>query len=364
MNVQKQHQMRFPISRGILVILACALPFSSDAQAGALKAMWAPGFRDGVSLFPTFRELGATVYEDTLSWSQISTRRPHNARNPRDPAYVWPSEVTRSIAEAKRYGMKVALEIIGTPAWANGGKPPKWIPRRKRYYADFAVAAARRYPSVHLWMIWGEPSRSHNFRPLTPARPFEKLKGNQLIAPHAYARLLDHAYGALKAVNPANIVIGGMTDSAASITPVQWIENLRMPDGKPPRFDMYGHNPFSIRAPDLSNPPAFSQQLDFSDIVRLHELVAHNLGRPGNHEPPLFLSEWTIPTATDREFNFHVEQRVQALWITDGLRIARQEPFIYAVGWIHLYDELPQFAGGLIEASGRKKLGFYAFKNG
>jgi len=326
--------------------------------------MWGPGSLHGVSLFPTFNELGVKVYEDALHWNLIALRRPRHPTDSRDPAYDWPSEVTRAVAEAKRYGMQVALEIIGSPSWANGGLPPAWIPLRLRYYTDFAIAAAKRYPSVHIWMIWGEPSRSKNFRPLTPARAYQKLHGHQLIAPRLYARLLDAAYGGLKRVDPRNLVVGGMTDSSASITPVQWIENMRLPDRKPPRMDMYGHNPFSIRAPELSNPPAINEQLDFSDVARLHELVDRNLGTPENPEPKLFLSEWTIPTAADREFNYHVEQRLQALWITDGLRIVRELPYIYALGWIHLYDELPYFAGGLIEADGSKKLGFYAWKDG
>jgi hypothetical protein len=344
-----------------LIVLAGA---SASADAGGVKAMWGPGFRDGASQFPVFRELGVKVYEDLLRWDEISTRRPRHARNPHDRAYRWPAEVTRSVAEAKRYGIQVALEIIGSPRWANGNRPPKWVPRRKSYYSDFAVAAARRYPSVHLWMIWGEPSRSRNFRPLTPARPGDILDAHQKIAPHVYARLLDKAYAALKAENPNNIVIGGMTDPAASITPVQWIENLRLPDGKPPRMDMYGHNPFSLRAPDLSNEPAINEQLDFSDVARLHDLVDKNLGTPQNPEPKLFLSEWTIPTAADREFNYHVGQPLQATWISDGLHIVRSLPFIYALGWIHLYDELPVYAGGLIKSDGRRKLGFYAWKNG
>ena len=345
----------------LTVVLSCGVESTS---AAARKAMWGPGFRHGVSVFPIFHELGTKVYEDDLRWNLIALRRPKDPRNPNDPAYVWPSEVTHAVAEAKRYGMQVALQIIGSPEWANGHLPPKWVPLRLRYYAEFAVAAARRYPSVHLWMIWGEPSRSKNFRPLTPARPYEKLDAHQRIAPHLYARLLDKAYGALTAENPANLIIGGMTDTAASITPVEWIENLRLPDGKPPRMDMYGHNPFSIRAPDLANEPAINQQLDFSDLVRLHELVDENLGTPENPEPKLFLSEWTIPTARDREFNFSVEQRVQALWITDGLRIVSELPYVYALGWIHLTDELPQFAGGLIESDGRQKLGYYAWRDG
>jgi hypothetical protein len=334
------------------------------AKASAVKGMWGPSTQNGNSLFPVYRELGVTLYEDDLHWNSIAARRPRHARDPRDPAYVWPPELTRAVAEAKRYGMQVALQIIGAPRWANGNKPPQWATFDPRRYADFAVAAARRYPSVHLWMIWGEPSRSKDFRPLTPARPLVALSPHQLIAPHPYSRILDTAYGALKSVSAANLVIGGMTDTASSISPQQWIENMRLPNGRPPRLDMYGHNPFTLRAPNLAAPPSPGQQIDFSDLGRLAELVDHNLGRPENPQPRLFLSEWTIPTAVDREFNFHVGVDLQALWITDGLRIVHQDPRIYALGWIHLYDSPPQSAGGLIEASGKKKPGFFAWKNG
>jgi hypothetical protein len=346
------------------VLLSGLCVAASTAHASALKAMWGPSTRDGVSLFPTFKELGVRIYEDDLHWDAIAARRPRHPRNPDDPAYAWPAEVTSAVAEAKRYRMHVALEIIGSPRWANGGRSPKWAPRRPRDYADFAIAAARRYPSVHLWMIWGEPSRSHNFAPLIAARPYAKLNARQRVAPHLYARLLDAAYGALKRASRANLVIGGMTDAAASISTPQWIENMRLPDGSAPRLDMYGHNPFSIRFPNLAYPPSPLQQVDFSDLARLSALVDANLARPGKPAPQLFLSEWTIPTATDSEFNFYVDPRVQAVWIAAALHIARQLPSVYALGWIHLYDEPPRSAGGLIQADGTKKPGYFAWKHG
>jgi hypothetical protein len=334
------------------------------AAASGLKAMWGPALHNGVSVLPTFRTLGVKIYEEVLRWNEIARWRPRRPRDPKDPAYIWPKEVTYAVSQARHYGMQVALEIIGSPRWANGNKDPRWIPHRLRDYANFAIAASKRYRSVHLWMIWGEPSRSHNFRPLTPAKPFFPLTRNQKIAPHLYARLLDAAYGALKGASPANLVIGGMTDAAASISTPQWIENMRLPNGRPPRLDLYGHNPFSIRAPNLANSPSPAQQIDFSDLGRLAALVDSNLGRPENPEPRLFLSEWTIPTAPDREFNFYVDPRIQASWITAGLRIAEAQPYIYAVGWIHLYDELPQFAGGLIKSNGTKKPGYFAWQEG
>jgi hypothetical protein len=285
--------------------------------------MWSPATHDGVSLFPTYENLGVKIYEDDLHWDSIALRRPRNSRNPNDPAYTWPVEVTRAVAEAGRYHIQVALQIVGSPPWANGGKPWNWAPRNPQDYASFAIVASKRYPSVHLWMIWGEPSRSHNFEPLDPAKPFAKLNVHQRSAPHRYARILDAAYGALKSVSQSNLVIGGMTYTTGDISTQQWIENLRLPDGRPPRLDLYEHNPFSFRAPNLANPPSPGQQIDFSDLMRLSKLVDRYLGRPGNPQPKLFISEWTVPTAADLEFDFYVEPLVQAQWITDGLRIAR-----------------------------------------
>lgn len=344
-----------------LAVFAAAL---SSAHAADQKAIWGPAIHDGASLFPTYRALGVKIYEDRLNWSVVARRRPGHPRNPDDPAYAWPAEVTRAVGQAKRYHMQVALQIIGAPKWANGGKPWNWAPTHPQDYANFAIAASKRYPSVHLWMIWGEPSRSHNFEPLTPAKPFAKLDAQQQQAPHIYARILDAAYGALKSVSRSNLVIGGMTFTTGDISTQQWIENLRLPDGRPPRLDMYGHNPFGWRAPNLANPPLPDQEIDFSDLGRLSELVDGYLGRPGNRHPKLFISEWTIPTKVDLEFNFNVDPTLQAQWIADGLRIAHELPSIYAVGWIHLYDEPPESYGGLLEADGAKKPGYYAWKDG
>lgn len=350
---------------GALAILVmssvCVAP--REARAAAVKAMWGPSVHGGVSLFPTYQELGVKVYEDDLHWNSIAPSRPRSSRNPNDPVYAWPAEVTQAIAEAKRYHMQVALQIIGAPVWANGGKPWNWAPTNPLDYANFAIAASKRYPSVHLWMIWGEPSRGHNFEPLDPAKPFAKMNVHQRSAPRRYARILDAAYGALKSVSRANLVIGGMTYTTGDISTQQWIENMRLPGGKPPRLDLYGHNPFSYRAPNLANPPSPDEEIDFSDLARLSRLVDRYLGRPGDPHPKLFISEWTVPTEVDLEFNFFVEPMVQAEWISDGLRIAQGLPSVYAVGWIHLYDEPPVSYGGLIQTNGVEKSGFLAWKD-
>ena len=246
------------------------------------------------------------------------------------------------------------------PGGRTAGVRRQWATVKPRAFAAFATAAARRYPRVHLWMIWGEPTRAGNFEPITPALPGHPLDQAQRRAPHIYARLLDAAYGALKHASRKNLVIGGSTYTTGQIDAQQWIENLRLPDGKPPRMDMYAHNPFSTEAPSFSDPSSPFGEVQFSDLPRLAGWIDRYL-RPGL---PLFLSEWTIPTAPDDEFDFYVNAPVAAQWITDALTLARHWKRIYALGWIHVYDNQPASAGGLLYANGTPKPGYFAFARG
>ena len=342
------------------VILSCAGP----AGATALKAIWGPAVERGASQFPVYQDLGIQLYETSLPWSSVAQRRPADPRNPSDPAYAWPATLSGDIAKSTASGIRVAVQVIGAPGWANGGKPSNWAPRNPADYADFAYAASRRYPTVHLWMVWGEPTRRVAYEPLVRVSPATtSLSAAQKAAPHRYARMLDAAYVALKRASPRNVVIGGMSFTTGDIDTLQWIENLRLPNGRAPRMDLYGHNPFSFRDPNLASPPSPSGAVDFSDLRRLAGWIDRYLGR-GRPQIRLFLSEWTIPTAVDNEFNFYVDPPVQAQWIADGLRIARIWPRIYALGWINLYDNLPRSAGGLLDGQGNKKPGYYAWKSG
>jgi len=211
-----------------------------------------------------------------------------------------------------------------------------------------------------MWMIGGEPNRRTNFEPETSAFPGDRLDRAQQLAPHNYARMLDAAYGALKRMSRRNLVIGGSTYTTGDIDTQQWIENLRLPNGRPPRMDMYAHNPFSYTEPDFSAPPSATGQVQFSDLPRLARWIDRYLHKG----LPIFLSEWTIPTAPDQEFRFWVDPNTAAQWITDAMRLSRGWSRIYGLGWIYVYDQPPVTFGGLLSASGVPKPGFAAFANG
>ena len=352
----------------LIAIVALALIASPALGARSdQKAMWGPVTVGGRSEFPVYHRLGVGIFEMDLNWAEVAPTPPRNASDPADPAYVWPAGIGYAIGQAARYHMRLMLQVIGTPTWANGGRTWNYPPTHVSAFAQFLTAAARRYPSVHLWMIWGEPDRSANFAlDLRVRARARRLTPAQARAPHVYAQMLDASYAALKHASERNLVIGGDTYTWGDIPVRLWIENLRLPNGQPPRMDLYGHNPFTYRDPNLSNPPAPGGAFDFSDLGRLSRLVDRYLARTG-HVIKLFLSEWTIPTSRfDDEFNFYVTPQVQARWITDAWRIVRSSPFIYALGWIHLQDDPPGqgSSGGLLDYQGHPKPGYYAFKNG
>lgn len=356
------------------VFLLVTLAPPSHARPSAKKAIWGPAYDGATTHFGRYRDLGVGIYQESINWGDIAPQRPAAARDPWDPAYRWPAALDRTLAAARANRMTSALMLIGAPAWANGGHPWNWAPTRSRDFADFAYAASRRYPTVNFWMVWGEPSREHNFEPLTPAPPGRRLTARQASAPRRYARMLDAAYGALKRAGPRDRVVGGMTYSSGDISTWQWVANLRLPNGRPPRLDMYGHNPFTWRPPNLGSPPSCCGLADFSDLGRLGGFVDRNLAprrraRAQRHIP-FFLSEFMLPTDVDAELNFHVSRETQAAWIRDIMRIVRRSARIQVFGWIHLRDDPPRSDGqpgissGLLDHRGTPKPGYYAFKAG
>jgi hypothetical protein len=359
----------------VAAIALCLGPTSAAAKAtNGYKAIWGPLTFNGAPVFPAYHNLGVKIYQDDLNWADTAGSRPRQPRNPNDPAYAWPQEVSQAVTQARRFHMHVLLAVYGTPAWANRGRASNWAPSRPSDFANFMTAASRHYRGVHLWMIWVEPNRYQNFMPLYPAsNPFARLTRRQAIGPKTYARLLDASYGALKKVSKSNLVIGGDTYTTGLMapgqwmSPYQWIRNLRLPNGKPPRFDLYGHNPFSFRAPNLANPPSPFNEVDFSDLPRFARAVDRNLGRRGDRHPRLYLSEFMVPTGPDTELGFYVSRGAQAAWIRDAMRIMRHWRRIYALGWIHLYDDPPAdhgTASGLFDWQGIPKPGYLAFKLG
>jgi hypothetical protein len=332
----------------------------APSAALPLKMIWGPlTLPDGTSAFPTYHQLGVQVLQLELTWNAVALARPAQPTNPADPAYRWPAAIEQAIAEAARYRIQIAVMVRATPAWANGGRGPAWAPEDPADYANFTAAASRRYPSVRYWMIWGEPTRAGNFEPM-PA--------NSPVGPQRYALLLEAAYGALKAINPANVVIGGMTYTVGLDSPSQFIHWMRLPNGRPPRLDYYGHNPYSTRFPDLAEGPYNPTVRDINDIDTLHaELARAYRGRRGG-PPKLWLSEYSISSErANRAFSYFVSDAEQAKWLTAAFKLVDSTNYVAGLGWYELLDEPPTESGalteGLMTSTGAPKPAFAAYQH-
>jgi hypothetical protein len=356
-----------------LAMLALWLLPASRAEAApsTQKLIWGP---TDEKAFDVYADLGAGLYEFTVNWSRIAPTRPQDPTNPDDPAYFWTPAVDEIIEHAQERGIQVVILVAGAPSWANGGRPWRWAPTNPQDYADFMAAAAKRWPQVHHWQVWGEPTRRANFMPLAKRVEGIDLTAAQRRGPELYARILDAAYVALKGVNPSNLVIGGNSFSGGDIRPLAFIKALRLPNGRPPRMDLYGQNPFGYRRPALAvdQTNAASGVADFSDLDVVAEYVDRYLSRAGRNpgKLKLFLSEYFVPTDhANFEFNYWVSRKTARGWLADAFEIVRSWRRIYTLGWFSLYDEAPNGKGtevhrGLLTWDGRRKPAYYAFKAG
>ena len=151
---------------------ACASAASASPNLrGGITDSGGAFYEEPATFFPVLEELGVQVLRVHLNWGGSSASQAASSRGdrPDDPAYDW-HLYDRVVREADRHGVEVMSTVFGTPAWANGGKPPTTAPRRAWELRAFAYAAATRYsgtyerrdgvvlPRVRYWTAWNEPN--------------------------------------------------------------------------------------------------------------------------------------------------------------------------------------------------------------
>ena len=334
-------------------LVAGSLAAVAPAEA-AEKAIWGPAkLPSGASAFPVYRDLGVDTIQFGLSFASTAPARPARPGDPSDPVYRWPADLDAVIAEASASGIEVALLVNRSPAWANGGHTELHAPDPAAFGA-FMAAASRRYPAVHRWMIWGEPNRIDRFLPNREDSP---------VGARAYAPILEASYVALKRVSRRNIVIGGMTWTSGDVKPGAFLDFMRLPNGRRPRLDWFGHNPFPFRFPNLRELPLAGGFRDISDL----DTFGNQLGRAYGRRAKFWLSEFLVLSdhASD-EFRLFVSRAEQARWLAASYRIADSLDSVAGLGWLSLLDEPAGVLGsnwGLLTSSGRRKPAYHAYRS-
>jgi hypothetical protein len=326
-----------------------------------------PGFRwspDRGSMIAAAARAHATVIRATADWSQIAPTRPRLGIDAFDPAYEF-SDLDDLTRTAAMNGMTVMLTIWGTPAWANDGLGPNYLPKHMRDLSDFAQAIADRYsgrhpgyPFVGYYTIWNEPN---SVRFLAPAYDADGAP----VSPALYAVICRFVYGGLKAGNPLATVAIGQTSSrgnqvgrpgAGSIAPGTFARLLAEVKPAVP-FDAWAHHPYS----DLGYGPHQRYRFPNVNLATLHtfeqklDLWFHRDGIP------IWISEYGMETRPGRPGGVTVDQ--QSAYVRQALAIAADDPRVQMFIWFTLRDD-PAYStwdSGLIGDAGLRKPAFAVF---
>jgi hypothetical protein len=306
---------------------------------------------------------GASVIHTTASWPQLAPKRPANPANGDDPAYRL-TDLDDLVFQSGIYGLRVMIDISGTPKWANGGKAPNVMPKRLRDLTTFARMLAARYDgrhghgSVSLWSVWNEPNLQLF---LTP-----QFVGKKIVGPSNYAKLYKAAYAGIKAGNPwAKVAIGEtsargrdkpLKGTSATVAPGTFARLLSKVKGL--RFDAWAHHPYPttpnmrplqrVRYPNvtLSTMPQFEKDLK----KWFHRSV------------PIWITEYGHETKPGEPRG--VTPAVQAAYAKQALGVARKDPNVQMFIWFTFRDSSGNpWQSGLEQPSGAHKPSYAAFSS-
>jgi hypothetical protein len=324
----------------LLTTAGAAQPSASRSLVYPSKCINDAPTHGGQPIFRELRGLGVRVWSGGISWAAIAPTRPATPTSPDDPAYRWPKDLDRLLNQARANGIEPVLLVNGFPGWSNGGRDPSWAPLNPRDYANFMAAAVRRYPQVRRWVVFSEPGNYVNFKP-------QGDKGRR--APRLYARLLDAAYGSMHAARQNIVVIGGNVHPAGhndetTTAPDTFLRYMVLPNGRRPRLDLFGINPYTERPLNMTLPHR-PGRVDFDDL----DWLTRQLDRywPRRHLQ-LFVDEFGWNTEHEASgWLYFVSRKKQASDLPTGYRLAAKLRRVNTMCWYQLYDSPPDHGGGI-----------------
>ena len=298
------------VAVGAFLVYTVRADASPSIQYGIQDDAWllgGPGTFD--ERLDTVDALGVDLVRVNVRWDQVAAKRPAKATDDLDPAYDWsaPDVLLNGLRDR---GIGGVVTLVGAPRWANGGRASNWAPKSASSFANFAYAAATRYPWVRRWVIWNEPNKYWQLRPTSPAT-YTKL-------------LLNPAYAALKRANRANLVAGGVTaprGGTGSVSPVDWIRGM---DRAHARLDAYAHHPYPVsrRETPTSGGCMRCENITMADLDRLLSNVERAFGAKR-----IWLTEYGYQTNPPDRF-FGVSQATQARFLGEAALRAYRAPYV------------------------------------
>ncbi len=341
---------------------------------GAVTASAAPRMPIGFFDDPSFRwsadraqnlqraaATGASIIHTTANWAALAPTRPADPSNGDDPAYKL-ADLDDLVSHAGANGMRVMIDISGTPKWANGNTTPNHMPKKLSDLTTFARMLAARYNGlsghgyVGLWSVWNEPNLQQF---LTP-----QYVGKTIVSPANYAKLYKAAYAGIKGANSGSLIAAGETSaqgrdkpssgSSQTVSPGTFARLLSLQKGL--KFDAWAHHPYptspsakpmeKVRYPNVT----LSTLSQFEQDLRkwYHRIV------------PVWITEYGHETKPGEPKG--VSNSTQAAYAKQALAFARKDPNVQMFIWFTFRDSSGNpWQSGLLQPSGAAKPSYSAF---
>jgi hypothetical protein len=304
------------------------------------------------------------------------------------------------VREAAKRKMRVVFAIVGTPRWANRGKPFNRAPLQMRHLRNFAQAAATRYsgsfipldlapalpdgqgtqqqvdplPAVRHWLAWNEPNSPVFLFPQyirlkkgvflrQAAKNYAKMCNSIVAGIHRAARLRGEKIACGVTAPRGN---NNPKAKRQSISPIPFVRQMKRFGAR--GFDAYAHHPYyghrtetpTSKPKLVKGPRIVGGPVVLGNIGDLTREVRRLWGRK-----PIWITEYGYQTKPDRAFAVSYAQ--QARYLRQAFSIARSNPQIDMMLWFLLRDQprLRRFDGwqsGLLKRNGARKPAFRAFQ--
>jgi hypothetical protein len=367
-----------PLAALLTVVCALVIPASS---ASAPTSLLLGLFDDAMTLdpaannFPLLQSLHVQVVRMTLTWGGpggVANKQPEHPADPSDPAYDW-ARYDEALERANDAGIQLLLTIVGTPSWANGGKPPQYAPTSPGSLRAFAYAAAQRYsgtflnaasgrvlPRVGLWLAWNEPNNPVFLQP-----QFAQVNGKwRMEAAASYARICNAVYSGVHAAGGPEQVACGATaprgnnnpsTARPSITPLAFLRAAK--NFGLQKFDAWADHPYYGNPGDTPTTRNLGSAIELGNIGKLVSVVSQLYGNK-----PIWITEYGYQTNPPDTF-FGVSWERQAQYLRQAYEIVKANPRIALFTWFLLKDNasLSAWQSGLMTADGEKKPSFATF---
>jgi hypothetical protein len=340
----------------IAALIALALIAIPVSTVHAATRMPIGFFDDPAHNLAAAAAAGATVIHTTANWALLAPTRPAFPADPDDHAYRL-GDLDELVRESARYGLRVMIDITGTPKWANGGQTPNHMPKNLSDFGTFVRMLALRYDgrnagkgSVALWSVWNEPNLSLF---LTP-----QFAGKRIVSVTNYAKLYKTAYAAIKSENPYARVAAGETSARGRDHHIAGVSDTVAPGtfakllAKIPgvHFDAWAQHPYPTTRTAAPLEKVKYPNVTLSQLPTFEKALGAEFHRP----VPIWITEFGYETKPAQPFG--VTTAKQSAYAKQALTIARNDPNVQMFCWFTFRDNAGNpWKSGLESANGVPK---------